>query len=163
MTVKRLSLLIGVAVAAAVSLTALTHAEPAVNVTATILHRAAFGPFKVKTRPSSPLDLEMKAKTPVEFVVRKHDYAVGGHTGWHRHPGPVFIKVTEGELTAYEYDDPTCTGHVYKAGDTFVDNGEDGHILRNESGAPAQDISIIMAAPGGAFRENLPPRTDCGF
>jgi len=86
-----------------------------------------------------------------------------GYTGWHGHPGPIFITVTQGELTYYEYDDPTCTPHVVTAGHGFVDTGR-GHMVRNESGQTAQDVSVIIAPVGGAFRSELPaPNPYCGF
>jgi hypothetical protein len=117
----------------------------------------------VKSSPSSPVDFKAKAKSPIDLVVRRHDYAVGSTTGWHTHPGPVFITVTVGQLTYYERDDPTCTGHVVSAGHGFVDNGR-GHIVRNESGQPAQDVSVIIAPVGGAFRGELDaPSPYCGF
>ena len=95
--------------------------------------------------------------------MRKHDYDVGSITGWHSHPGPVFITVTQGELTYYMYDDPMCMPHVVTAGHGFVDNGR-GHMVRNESGAIAQDISVIIAPVGGLFRGELAaPGPHCGF
>jgi hypothetical protein len=75
----------------------------------------------------------------------------------------VFITVTQGELTYYMYDDPMCMPHVVTAGHGFVDNGR-GHMVRNESGAIAQDISVIIAPVGGLFRGELAaPGPHCGF
>jgi hypothetical protein len=75
----------------------------------------------------------------------------------------VFITVTQGVLTYYEYDDPNCTPHVVSAGHGFVDNGQ-GHIVRNESGLPAQDVSVITAPVGGVFRGELAaPGPFCDF
>jgi hypothetical protein len=49
------------------------------------------------------------------------------------------------------------------AGHGFVDTG-DGHIVRNESGQPAQDVSVIFAPVGGAFRTELAaPGPFCSF
>ena len=107
----------------------------------------------------------MKAKDPMDFVVRQHDYQPGSTTGWHRHPGPVFITVTKGTLSYYLYDDPDCTRVEVKAGESFVDDGR-GHIVRNETGEPAQDISIITAAADETlpFRSNLQnPGPHCPF
>lgn len=140
-----------------------TMASPPSGVTPTILARGTYDAFKVKSSPDSPVDFQAKAKSPIDMVVRRHDYAVGSTTGWHTHPGPVFITVTVGQLTYYERDDPTCTGHVVSAGHGFVDNGR-GHIVRNESGQPAQDVSVIIAPVGGAFRGELDaPSPYCGF
>jgi hypothetical protein len=155
--------LIGVLLALA-SLAGVTMASPAVGVQPTLLARGAYKDFKVRSVKGSPVEFDVKAKSTVDVVVRRHDYAVGSLTGWHSHPGPVFITVTEGELTYYLYDDPTCTPHKVKKGQGFVDDGR-GHMVRNESGQPAQDMSVIIAPPAPAlFRGELDaPNPNCGF
>jgi hypothetical protein len=154
----------GLVLVSATALVGVTSASPPLGVTPTLLARGLYEDFKVKTAPQSPIDFKVKAKTPVDVVVRKHDYAVGSHTGWHSHPGPVFITVTQGTLTYYLYDDPTCTPHRVSAPNGFVDDAR-GHMVRNESGQPAQDMSVIIAptAPA-AFRGELDaPNPNCGF
>jgi hypothetical protein len=160
---RKLSLLGAITLLAFAASVGVTMASPPSGVTPTVLARGTYDAFKVKSSPSSPVDFKAKAKSPIDMVVRRHDYAVGSTTGWHTHPGPVFITVTIGQLTYYERDDPTCTGHVVSAGHGFVDNGR-GHIVRNESGQPAQDVSVIIAPVGGAFRGELDaPSPYCGF
>jgi hypothetical protein len=160
---RKLSLLAAMTLLAPAVSVGVTIASPPSGVTPTVLARGTYDAFKVKSSPHSPVDFKAKAKSPIDVVVRRHDYAVGSTTGWHTHPGPVFITVTVGQLTYYERDDPTCTGHVVSAGHGFVDNGR-GHIVRNESGQPAQDVSLIIAPVGGAFRGELDaPSPYCGF
>lgn len=138
------------------------RAEPADGVTPTVLSRGTYEEFKVKA-DSDDFDFKAKAQTAMDIVVRRHEYDVGSTTGWHAHPGPVFITVIAGTLTVYEWDDPTCTPIVLRAGETYpypngdgyVDSGS-GHVVRNESGAPAVDVSVITAPVGGAFRTDLP-------
>ena len=151
---------------------AVTMASPASGVSPTLLARGTYGAFKVKSDRQSPIEFEAEAKSGVDVVVRRHDYGVNSHTGWHSHPGPVFITVTQGTLTYYEWDDPNCTPHVVSADpavsptNAFVDDGS-GHIVRNPSGAPAQDVSVIIAPVGGAFRTDPPEfnagNPSCGF
>jgi hypothetical protein len=160
---RKLSLVAALTLLALAASVGVTMASPPSGVTPTVLARGTYDAFKVKSSPNSPVDFKAKAKSPIDLVVRRHDYAVGSTTGWHTHPGPVFITVTVGQLTYYERDDPTCTGHVVSAGHGFVDNGR-GHIVRNESGQPAQDVSVIIAPVGGAFRGELDaPSPYCGF
>ena len=160
---RRIALLVALALLALASFVAVTMASPPSGVTPTVLARGTYDAFKVKSSPNSPVDFKAKAKSAIDIVVRRHDYAVGSTTGWHSHPGPVFITVTVGQLTYYERDDPTCTGHVVSAGHGFVDNGR-GHIVRNESGQPAQDVSVIIAPVGAPFRGELDaPGPHCGF
>ena len=160
---RKVFIVAATAALALVDFVAVTLASPPSGVTPTLLARGTYDAFKVKSAPGSPVEFKAKAKSPIDIVVRKHDYAVGGYTGWHSHPGPVFITVAQGELTYYEYDDPSCTPHVVTAGHGFVDNGR-GHMVRNESGQPAQDVSVIIAPVGGAFRGELDaPNPYCGF
>ncbi|HMI98388.1 MAG TPA: cupin domain-containing protein [Gaiellaceae bacterium] len=160
---RKVFLVTATAALALVAFVAVTLASPPWGVTPTLLARGTYDAFKVKSAPGSPVEFKAKAKSPIDIVVRKHDYAVGGYTGWHSHPGPVFITVAQGQLTYYEYDDPSCTPHVVTAGHGFVDNGR-GHMVRNESGQPAQDVSVIIAPVGGAFRGELDaPNPYCGF
>lgn len=133
------------------------------GVTPTVLARGTYDEFKLRTDPQSPVEIKSKTKSPVDLVVRQHVYAIDSTTGWHTHPGPVFITVAEGELTYYLYDDPTCTPHVLTAGQGILDDGS-GHLVRNESGAPAKDVSVIFAPVGGSFRGELDaPAPQCGF
>lgn len=130
------------------------------TVTFNVLARGTYDAFKVETE--GLVDVELKAKAPLDVVIREHNYPVGSSTGWHTHPGPVLITVIEGELSFYEVDDPTCTPKVVRAGETYplgggyVDSGR-GHVARNESGAPAKDVTVIFAPVGLPFRGNLSP------
>src|SRR3954462_14138204 len=106
--------------AAVTGFTTVTRAEPPSGVTATVLARGTLNSFNVRSDPHGPIaDFRAHSTQPIDLVVRQHDYAVGSSTGWHSHPGPIFITVTHGTLTYYEYDDP-CTPHVVGAGQSFV-------------------------------------------
>ena len=131
--------------------------------TPTLLSRATFADFKVMANPANGAFFKAEAKGSIDVVVRRHDYVAGGYTGWHQHPYPVFISVTSGTLTFYEYDDPTCTPIVVTAGHGYVDSGR-GHMGRNETDQPATDVSVILAPVGAAFRTELTaPNPYCGF
>ena len=164
---RRVSLRAAVAPATALlalaAFVAITKAEPPSGVTPTLLARGTYDAFNVMSDRQGPIDFEAEADAPIDVVVRRHDYDPHSTTGWHRHPGPVFITVTLGTLTYYEYDDPTCTPHTVSAGQGFVDDGR-GHVVRNETDQPAQDVSVITAPVGGPFRTDLDaPNSYCGF
>ena len=157
-----------VAIAAVAAIALLTGtisaalASPASSVAPTLLVRGTYDSFNVMSQPG-PNMFKAEAKSPIDLVVREHDYQPGGSTGWHAHPYPVFITVKQGQLTFYEYDDPTCSPVVVTAGHGYVDSGH-GHIVRNETTEPAIDISVIMAPVGAAFRTELDaPGPYCNF
>jgi hypothetical protein len=105
-----------------------------------------------------------KTKGPSDVYIQSNVWAVGGSTGWHTHPGHSLIILTAGAVTAYEGDDPTCTPHVYTAGMTLVDPGDDHvHLLRNEGSIQASGYAVQLI-PGGAVRRiDAPGNPNCGF
>lgn len=133
---------------------ATARADPAAGVTPNLIGRGTYSAFNLQAEPAS-LAFSAASKGPVDIVVRTHDYAPGSSTGWHSHPGPVFITVLEGTVTFYERDDPTCTPKVVSKGEGYVDTGR-GHIGRNESGAPAKDVTVFFAPVSLPFRGELP-------
>lgn len=144
------------------ALVTVTIASSPSGVTPSVLARGTYDTFKVMSQ-NGPGMFKAEAKAPIDLVVRRHDYVAGGSTGWHAHPYPVFVTVISGQVTFYEYDDPTCTPTVVSAGEGYVDSGH-GHLGRNETAQPAIDISVIMAPVAGAFRTELDaPGPYCGF
>lgn len=138
------------------------RAEQAEGVFVTVLSQATFPGTKVKAGEGK-LEFEAEWKTAMNVVIRRHDYLPGGTTGWHTHPGPVFITVPAGggTLTVYEYDGRNCTSFTLTEGEGYVDEGH-AHMIRNLSGENAFDVSVIAAPVGVALRDNIPPPSGCG-
>ncbi len=134
----------------------------------TLLGRATFfgepsdQTFKVK-RISGAWHAEVKATPNLDMAVQRIVFQPGGQSGWHRHPGPVFIEVVTGTMTFYESDDPTCAPMVRSAGQGYLDAGEHAHIARNESGAPAENIVVYLAPQGATLRIDAPDPGNCPF
>ena len=131
----------------------LTRASPAVGVTPTLIGRGTFDPFKPKSDPHSLVDFQAKSKSPMDIVVRTHDYSAGGFH-WLAYPSrPVFITVLEGTVTFYEDHDPTCTPTIVSAGQDMWT--PEWAYRRNETSQPAKDVSVILAPVGLPFRGEL--------
>ncbi len=140
-----LALLVGVMIAALYVGNVL--AKPSASrLTTTILAKSVFEAFDVKGQ-THPDDWRTQIKTRglSDVYVVDNKLAPGADTGWHSHPGPSLILVVAGTVTNYSGDDSSCTPHVYVAGSGFVDSGGGHvHILRNETGAPAETIAVQL-------------------
>ena len=135
-------------------------ATPSSGGTSTLLGRGTFGEFKVK-RQSPELDVDLKAKSSLDIATQMITFQPGGNSGWHSHPGPVFITVMAGTVTFYDSDDPTCSPVVRNAGEGFLDVGEHAHIARNESDKPAINVVTYFAPVGAALRIDQPQPNNC--
>ena len=136
------------------------------------LARGTFDAFSVKRVateshrqgwPHGRWEVDIQARPSVDLVVRSFNYEPGGYTGWHTHPGPVFIQVLEGAVTFYEADDPECTPIVVEAPGTFLDTGEHAHIGRNETSELARDLVVIFAPEGAPLRIEADDPGHCPF
>jgi hypothetical protein len=116
--------------------------------------------------------VDLKTKENSDLYVQQNTWdpsLCGGcipSTGWHTHPGPSIIVVTQGTVTAYEGDDPTCTPHVYSATgpNSLIDvGGGDVHIIRNESGAIAKTVAVQFLPQGADRRIDAAGNPNCPF
>jgi hypothetical protein len=169
MTSKRLwALLVGLV--AVVGIYAGTvSATPSSGFTSTTLSKGRFYPINLSTYgPDGPFraswGLIAKSKGLSDLYVQSNVWTPGGTSGWHTHPGPSLITVTAGSVTVYEGDDPSCTPHVYSAGEGFVDYGGDHvHLIRNEGTVDAKSITVQLIPADATRRIDAPDPGNCHF
>ena len=163
---RRLTLALIAAIALAGAFAPRLRATPASGFSGVTAAFARFEEFDIKNK-SLPADIWMeqfKTKGETDFYVQQNTWAPGGSTGWHTHPGASFILVTSGTVTAYEGDDPSCTPHVYTAGQGFIDpGGEHTHIIRNEGTVTATSVTVQLIPAGAARRVDVPSPGTCAF
>ena len=148
-------------------------ATPASGFSATTLALGSFDEFKVFNQflPGSDFAPDnkvwrsiQKTKGLSDVYVQSNVWQPGGTTGWHTHPGHSLIIVTEGTLTVYEGDDPTCEPAVYTVGMGFVDpGGGHVHIIRNEGVVEAKTIAVQLIPDGAVRRIDAPDPGNCPF
>ncbi len=118
----------------------------------------------VKGDKTGKWDLTLTTKDKSDVHVVRNAIAVGGQSGWHTHPGPSLITVTVGQITVYDGDNPLCTSKVIRAGEGSIDmGGGHTHLLRNESGAPAETVAVQFLPEGSDRRIDRPKPTNCPF
>ena len=103
----------------------------------------------------------MKAHPALDVAMQSISFPAGAQSTWHKHPGPVFIIVSEGTMRFYEGDDPTCTPVERSKGEGFLDKGEHAHMARNESGAPAQTVVTYLVPQGAPLKADQPRPGNC--
>ncbi len=141
--------------------------------TSTTLAKATFGEIDSHVVAEPGWQEKIKTHGDSDLYVQQNTWdpgACGGcipSSGWHTHPGPSLVIVTQGTVTEYDGDDPTCTPHVYSANGTnaFIDIGGGAvHIIRDESGAVAK-TTVVQLIPAGATRRQdvTPAPGNCPF
>jgi quercetin dioxygenase-like cupin family protein len=146
--------------AATLASIAVVSATPGSGATGTVLSRGTLeAPVRLTT---SALKLHIRDDTDV--VTQTITIVPGGHTGWHSHPGPVFVTIVDGAMTFYDADDPTCSPVVYGVGDTFIDRGGGhAHIARNGGSVDLVLTATYLLPPGAALRTDTPDPGTCPF
>lgn len=138
------------------------QATPGSGFTAVQTWKGNYGDMDVKL-DSKTLELELRTKGEADVHVTRNAIAVGGQSGWHMHPGPSLITVTVGSITAYDSHDPLCQPKTYTVGQGFIDSGEHAHLLRNDSGAPAETVAVQFLPDGGDRRIDAAKPNNCSF
>jgi quercetin dioxygenase-like cupin family protein len=162
---KAFWILLAAAAAAGVSAATVLATNPGGQSTTTYA-KATVGPLdlKAKAHPASLWRARLRTHGLSDFYVVDNKFAVGGTTGWHSHPGPSLIFVVAGQITNYHGDDPTCTPHVYTAGQAFTDEGgADVHMLRNEGTVQAETIAVQFVPKDAVRRIDEPDPGYCHF
>ncbi|HEU5286309.1 MAG TPA: cupin domain-containing protein, partial [Sphingomicrobium sp.] len=89
----------------------------------------------------------------------------GGFSGWHAHPGPVFVTVTQGSVIWYDGSNPLCTPHTFATGESFIEGAYRVHNVQNASNSTVAEFVAITIKPvgfvGPAFRLDRAEPTNC--
>jgi quercetin dioxygenase-like cupin family protein len=140
-------------------------ATPGVGILAGPVH--ARGTVPDSQIVNSKSGIHLKTKGSVDFVTQQIRIAGGGSTGWHSHPGPVLVTVKAGALRLIYANDESCEGTVYRAGQSFIDRGDQNvHNARNESLVNEVELWATYLVPGEPgttpFRiDATPAPSDC--
>jgi len=134
-----------------------------------LLARATFRPtvgevFQVHRVQPPERGVNVQGRPALEVAVQMITFQPGGYSGWHRHPGPVFISLVSGEMTFYESGTKyvttfvvaaplsfraTARAHQYRG--TLARLANDRLAVRIVGGrcpayrpAPAQQLSVVL-------------------
>jgi len=126
-----------------------------------------YGSIDVKTE-SKKVDhwgMILKTKDDTDVDADRLSVAPNGVSGWHSHPGPVFVTVTQGSVQWFNGSDPACPSTIYSAGQSFIEDAFIVHNVKNVSGSAAAEFVAIHINPTGtsgpSFRIDEPKPTNC--
>lgn len=131
-----------IGLAAVVSLTA--------TVAAIRMQHAAAQPLPVQLIPlghgfNADADFKPKVKGPTDVEQDRLVFQAGADTGWHTHPGPAIVVVTQGALT--EYEDDGCRT-VLPTGSVLFEAEGKVHNLVNETGGVSEILGTLILPAG---------------
>src|SRR3954451_16627467 len=141
------------------------------------LAQATLGPLDIRAHTVVPADPSagktpanvwetmLKTKGDTDMYVQQNTWPKHSSTGWHTHPGPSLVVITQGSVTVYDASDPDCAPHVYTAGaadNSFVDiGGGDVHVVRNETDDVAIGYAVQFVPAHAARRITEPQPANC--
>lgn len=101
--------------------------------------------------------VKFQTKEPTTVRVQRLDFAAGGFTGFHHHPGIVIVAVQSGTLTLV--DGHTCATENKSAGSVFVEGEDHVHQAISTNGATAFVTYIVprdYTPPNEKYRVDEP-------
>ncbi len=126
-----------------------------------------FGTLDVKGEKVDKWDMLLKTKDDTDIGADRLTVQPQGYSGWHAHPAPVFVTVTQG--TIEWYDAALCTARTYTVGQSFIEPALSSHNVRNPApvgGAAAEFVAIVIKPAGyvgPAFRLDRTEPNNCNL
>ena len=98
--------------------------------------------------------IKFQTKDPTVVRVQKLEFAPGGYTGFHHHPGIVIVSVASGSLNLIDGSD--CSVQTKAAGTVFVETSDHSHNAIAPTGATVYVTYITPASDPPVFRVEEP-------
>jgi quercetin dioxygenase-like cupin family protein len=148
----RIGAVVALAIATGVVVAPIALASPGSGTSSTILgHRAALSD-DVQINEGR---IKFKTKDPTDFQMQTITFSPGGYSGWHHHPGIIWVIVESGAVTIY---DENCQAiKTVAAGNVFLESGNEPMLVRNEGTTNAVVYNAQVVPAGEQFREEDSP------
>ena len=106
-----------------------------------------------------PIDIDRRH--PSNVVSVRIDFRAGDTTGWHSHPGPVFVQVVSGAVTLRHAAHGRCLSQVVRAGHGFFETPGAVHVAENPRPAPAVLYATFVLPPNAGPEVSAPIPAPC--
>jgi quercetin dioxygenase-like cupin family protein len=163
---KGLAVLITVGAAAVAAFATAATATPSGAAQTDEAHGVHITPLSAGTIASKvhthSAGIEIETHGPRDMLVTSIVVDPGGSFGWHTHPGPVLVAVSQGTLALYQPHGSRCPRSTVPAGQAFIEDGGDVHLARNEGSTPVELNAIFLARTGTTeFLTAVPEPSAC--
>lgn len=151
------------------SLVAPALATPGQNFAPAPIVNGHFGTLHVNTpgNKTGKWGMNLKTLAPTDIGADRLTVQGGGFSGWHAHPAPVFVTVTQGSIIWYDGSNPLCTPNTYSAGQSFIEDAYVIHNVANASASETAEFIAIVIKPvgfvGPPFRIDRAKPSNCNF
>jgi quercetin dioxygenase-like cupin family protein len=106
-----------------------------------------------------PIDIDRRR--PSNVVSVRIEFRAGDSTGWHSHPGPVFVQVVSGAVTLRHAAHGRCLSEVVRAGHGFFEVPGAVHVAENRRPAPAVLYATFVLPPKAGPEVSAPIPAPC--
>ena len=142
-------------------------ATPPAGFSGTTLAKATYGKISSHVHIPKTWDELIRTKGLSDLYVQQNTWQPGGSTGWHTHPGPSFVIVTQGSVTVYDGNDPTARRTSTPRTPPTTSSSIRATATSTSSGtrpAPWPRRSPCSSSrPGAVRREDAPKPGNCSF
>jgi quercetin dioxygenase-like cupin family protein len=93
--------------------------------------------------------IKFQTKGPTDFTIGTLTIAPGTNSGWHHHPGMIWVLVEQGQVTISDQD---CQTTTYTAGEAFLEGGDEPMLASNEGSTDAVVYNAQVVPQGAPFK-----------
>jgi quercetin dioxygenase-like cupin family protein len=93
--------------------------------------------------------IKFQTKGPTDYTIGTLTFAPGTNSGWHHHPGIIWVLVEQGQVTI---SDENCHTMTYSAGDVFLEGGGEPMQATNEGSTDAVVYNTQVVPRGEPFK-----------
>jgi quercetin dioxygenase-like cupin family protein len=93
--------------------------------------------------------IKFQTKGPTDFTIGTLNFSPGTNSGWHHHPGIIWVLVEQGQVTI---SDENCQTTTYSAGQVFMEGGDEPMLASNEGSTTAIVYNTQVVPQGEPFK-----------
>jgi quercetin dioxygenase-like cupin family protein len=93
--------------------------------------------------------IKFQTKEATDFTVGTITFAPGAVSGWHHHPGLIWVLVEQGQVTI---SDENCQTTTYSAGQVFLEGGDAPMLASNQGTVDAVVYNTQVVPQGSPFK-----------